>query len=107
MGGGEVGGGDGRQLWDEKICGLCNRGYVTVACILIPVLFFVMGRLSVVDPDPHGSAFIGLSWIRIRIQEHEIDPNLLINLVSCLSKSLTRIRIRMAPHGLDADPDPH
>ncbi len=30
---------------------------------------------SVVDPDPHGSALIGLSWIRIRIGNADLDPD--------------------------------
>jgi hypothetical protein len=32
---------------------------------------------SVVDPDPHGVAFIWLSWIRIRIGNAEPDPGAL------------------------------
>jgi hypothetical protein len=50
---------------------------------------------SVVDPDPPGSAFVWLSWIRIRFWEcgsgsrsMEIGQNLQINLVFCLSKRL-------------------
>ena len=29
---------------------------------------------SVVDPNPHGSAFIWLSWIRIRMGNADLDP---------------------------------
>ncbi len=50
---------------------------------------------SVVEPDPPGSEFIWLSWIRIGIENADPDPgawkidkNLQINLVFCLSKRL-------------------
>jgi hypothetical protein len=50
----------------------------------------VIYKVNVLDPnpDPLGSAFIWLSWIRIRILKTKIDGNLQINQVFCHSERL-------------------
>ncbi len=55
---------------------------------------------SVVDPDPHESALICLSWIRNHIGNTDPDPGAwkltkiykYVNLVGCLSNSLFYLR---------------
>jgi len=42
---------------------------------------------SVADPDPHGSAFILVGWIRIRIQQGKINQDLTIFIGSNLKVS--------------------
>jgi hypothetical protein len=52
---------------------------------------------------------IWLSWIRIQIQEQENLPNLLINLISSLSKRRTSyVKIQLFVTAMsDQDTDPH
>jgi hypothetical protein len=46
--------------------------YLDKECVKVKSLVFLS---SVLDPDPHGSALIWLSWIRIRIGNADPDPD--------------------------------
>ncbi len=58
----------------------------------LQIIFYESDKGSVVNPDPPGTAFIWMSWIRIRIGNANANPrawrkktdkNLQINLVFC------------------------
>jgi hypothetical protein len=45
-----------------------------VACYCWQIFYSVTEVFSVADPDPHGSAFILVGWIPIRIWNTDLDP---------------------------------
>ncbi len=46
-----------------------------IVMILMIVNGTVSVNVSIVDPDPHGAAFILVGWIRIRIWNTDSDPD--------------------------------